>query len=80
MLELQFFNEIRRSELDLSSAAWTMTCKLYLITNCIVAHKLYNHWEIAVICFAPAMIVLMRAVQMHTFKKAFVKVKLNMQI
>ncbi len=34
-----------------------------LITNCIVADKLYNHWEIAVICFAPAMIVLMRGVQ-----------------
>ncbi len=29
----------------------------------IVAHRLYNQWEIVVICFALAMIVLMRGVQ-----------------
>ncbi len=29
----------------------------------IVAHRLYNHGETAVICFALAMIVLMRGVQ-----------------
>ncbi len=69
MLEL---HEIRRSELDpfFCSMNSDMQVQLANWTEAsgntqyhIVPHRLYKHWEIAVICFAPAMIVLMRGVQ-----------------
>ncbi len=69
-----FLNEIRRSELDTFFCSMNNDVQVQLlIANWteasgntqyhIVAHRLYNNWEIAVICFAPAMIVLMRGVQ-----------------